>query len=71
MKRLISLLLLITMGLALCACDSFTVTFNPNQFTTNETSSDGTTPEIPGTLVDLPLSALRSFPQQSTAFPSE
>jgi len=42
MKRLISLLLLITMGLALCACDSFTVTFEPNQFTTNETSSDGT-----------------------------
>ena len=68
MKRLISLLLLITMGLALCACDSFTVTFNPNQFTTNETSSDGTTPEIPGTLVDPTAVSFEIVPSTEYSF---
>ncbi len=52
MKRLISLLLLFAMGLALCACNSFTVTFDPTQSTSDTTSSDETTPEFSGTLVD-------------------
>jgi len=45
MKRLISLLLLLTIGLTLCACDGFTVTFNPIQTTSDETALDGTTPK--------------------------
>ena len=45
MKRLVSLFLLLAIGLTLCACDGFTVTFDPTQTTSDETSLDGTTPE--------------------------
>ena len=68
MKKLISLLLLLAMGLALCACDSFTVTFNPNQSTSNETSSDETTPEIPGTLVDPTAVSFELVPSTEYSF---